>query len=95
MPDYGRCVIHDSDGNPIARSRNLRGILDRARKLQAMGATKLYAKRLHGLSGNEGTLIARFPDGSWCITGFVSFGVLEHWINLRIIHGRGKFIKCT
>lgn len=94
MREYGTCIIYNLDADKIvARSKNLRGILDRARKLQADGATTLSAKRL--LSGDEGHLIARFPDGSWCITGFSSLRVLEHWINLRITHGKGKFIKGT
>lgn len=88
-------TIHDFDGNPIARSRNLRGIMDRARALRGMGVTKLSAKRLHGLSGNEGTLIAHFPDGSWAITNFASFTTLTRWIADRVTHGRGKFINGT
>lgn len=88
-------TIRDFDGNPIARSKNLRGIMDRARKLQHLGVTKLAAKRLHGLTGNEGTLIVHFPDGSWVIAGFASFSVLTAWVARRVACGKGKFICNT
>lgn len=88
-------AIRDFDGNPVARSKNLRGIMDRARKLQHLGVTKLAAKRLRWLTGKEGTLIVQFPDGSWVITHFASFKVLTQWINDRVTHGKGKFICNT
>lgn len=92
---YGQCIIHDFNGNIIARSKNLRGVTDRARKLQHLGPTKLTPKRLHGINGTEGTLIVNFPDESWCVVQFVSFAVLALWVKQRVHFGTRKFISDT
>lgn len=91
---YGEVTIYDRCGRVIATSRNLRGILDRARKLQRQGTTTLVP--ISGMAnvnaGAEGILMVIFPDQSFTFTRFVSNVVMRKWSKDRIIHGRGKFV---
>lgn len=73
-------TIHLKDGR-IRTSRNLRGIMDHARRCN--GATKLRQ--------DCRTLHVNFPDGAFCYTTFADSNVLIGWIVDRVRYGRGKF----
>ena len=84
--------IYSREGKVIHRSRNLRGILDHARKVGIQSATgELLA---HG----RGRLLVRFGDGSAAEAQFASFTVLERWLHsrrswagVRRINGAARF----
>jgi len=69
--------IHNSQGQVIRRSRNLRGILDHARRTWIEEASASPAP--HG----KGILHVTFGDWSTCQTEFASFEVLCWWLRSR------------
>jgi hypothetical protein len=72
--------IMDTNGNTIHTSRNLRGILDHARRVGIERASVLPKGHTED---DEGCLIVNFADGSMCITIFVSYTVLCNWLRAR------------
>lgn len=76
-------VVITLDGKPVARSKNLRVILDYARVhpvryVQAARKTDLASGLRMGA-----TVIVRFDDGAYCVTDFADFTVAREWINSR------------
>ena len=65
------------NGEITHRSRNLRGILDHARRTPVIGATVM--RKGHG----EATLFVRYADGSVGVSEFASYAVCKHWISCR------------
>lgn len=74
------------DGKVVCATRNLRGILEYARR-QRIGRQTLLAQ----VGADAKTLRVAFPDEATCVTEFASAAVLEKWIADRVKHGRGKF----
>lgn len=69
--------IYDSHGQVIRRSRNLRGILDHARRTWIEEASASPAQE------GKGILSVSFGDGSTCRTEFASYEVLCWWLRSR------------
>jgi len=68
------------EGKRIAYSKNLRCILEYARK---HGVAKVIIVERKFASEFGGTLYILFGDGATVKTGFKSYGVLESWIATR------------
>lgn len=64
----------------IARSRNLRGIIDYARD-------KSPVILLHIFKNADGTGYAHivFDDGAYCDVSFASYTILKHWADRRML----------
>lgn len=69
--------IVNPQGVVIHRSRNLRGILDHARR------TWLEAAVAWPAPGGRGRLSVTFGDGATCVTAFADFTVLCCWLQAR------------
>lgn len=69
--------IYAPDGNVIHRSRNLRGVLDHARRSWVAEAVA------EPLPRGKGLLRVTFGDGGTCVTEFASFAVLCTWLRAR------------
>jgi len=69
--------IVNADGKVIHRSRNLRGILDHARRTWIEEAVARPAPE------GRGFLRVTFGDGSTCQTEFADFTVLCWWLRSR------------
>jgi hypothetical protein len=63
-------------GHTVARSRNLRGILDYARK------SPLVSVKIAPHAG-QGLLLVRYYDGAYSQTAFADFSVLVDWAKAR------------
>ena len=68
------------DGKRISYSKDLRGIIDYARK---HGVAKVIIVERKFASEFGGTLYILFGDGATVKTGFRSYDVLEGWIAAR------------
>lgn len=68
------------EGKRIKYSKDLRGILDYARK---HGVAKVIIVERKFASEFGGTLYILFGNGATVKTGFKSYGVLESWIAAR------------
>jgi len=69
--------ICNSQGQVIRRSRNLRGILDHARRTWIEEASAAPAQE------GKGILSVTFGDRSTCTTEFASYEVLCWWLRSR------------
>lgn len=69
--------IVDPRGRIIHRSRNLRGILDHARRTWVEEAVATPAEE------GKGILSVTFGDGATCRTEFASYQVLCWWLRSR------------
>ena len=69
--------IRNKQGQVIRRSRNLRGILDHARRVGLDEACAYPRERGRGL------LCVAFADGSTCQTEFADYTVLCWWLQAR------------
>jgi len=72
-------------GEIIHRSKNLRGILDHARRYRLSG--------IHTLQQKDKTLFVVFADGATCRTQFADPTVLRDWIDGRC--KRGMFVRAS
>lgn len=68
-------IIRNSSGDVVQRSRNLRGIVDRARKVGVCRVDAWYDRKKR-----TGQLGVTFADDSYTITSFASDTVLESYI---------------
>ena len=80
-------LVYARSGGVIARSRNLRGLLDRARRVPPVSAR---LERLHtsGLFSGAFRLQVRFSDGSIAVSPFDDWRVAADWIKSRRSWGR-------
>jgi hypothetical protein len=69
--------IHNQHGKVIHRSRNLRGILDHARRVG------LWAANAYPQEDGKGMLCVTFADASRCEAQFASYQVLCQWLCAR------------
>jgi hypothetical protein len=70
-------VIKDRSRKVIAESRNLRGVVDRAR---SVGVLQVELDRL---PAGRGGVTFTFLDGSFCDTEFADYSVLVDWLKAR------------
>ena len=68
-------TIRNSSGLVVQTSRNLRGIVDRARKVGIDRIDAWYDRRI-----GKGTLGVTFADDSYTVTDFASDTVLEGYL---------------
>jgi hypothetical protein len=66
-----------SDSTIAHRSKNLRGLLDHARRVGLISA------QAFPIEDGCGVLAVAFRDGCICVTVFQSFIVLCHWLQAR------------
>lgn len=67
-------IIYDEFGNPIKRSKNLRGIREYVSK------NSLFVISIDHLKSGEGNLWILFDDGSFYQTKFADFSVLKNFV---------------
>lgn len=70
-------TIYDCNGKQIARSKNLRGILDRNRKATPVSVA------LCPLNGTEGQALVIWADGSYTWVRFASYCLMVGWFRAR------------
>ena len=68
--------IFNSDGKQISTSKNLRGIMDRTRKLGAAGM-KVHVAHSH----LDCIVYFKWIDGSYSVTDFADSSVAIEWVN--------------
>lgn len=90
--ELGKTTVMSHTGKVLARSKNLRGVTDYARKLRVLGPTHLQAM---DCTDGMGILIASYPDGASSATLFASFAVCKHWLAQRVRCGQGRFVTGT
>jgi hypothetical protein len=73
----------------IRKSRNLRGLVDYARKSPV---TWVQGTR-HPTIPERGSLLVFYADGSWGTDEFASYRIMVDWIRNRLKHCRG-WIGC-
>lgn len=67
-------TIRDKSGNPIANSKNLRGLRERARHVE------VKTVRVDRLGTFDAKLCVMFADDTTCETTFADFHVCENWV---------------
>ena len=74
--------IFDTQGNVVATSQNLRGILDYARREPVICVV------MHELTAGDADLFFKFFGGQMCFVHFNDANVAHHWLLNR--HSWGK-----
>jgi hypothetical protein len=71
-------TIRDNSFNIVQRSKNLRGILERTRRI-AVDRVDVWPDK----AGDTAQLGVTWVDGSSCVTDFASFKLCKQWCRAR------------
>jgi hypothetical protein len=74
---YGEPLSIYKEGQPVGRSRNLRGLIDYARR------SSVSRVSIRPLAKGEGLLRVVYADGAYSYARFASFTVLKDWTRSR------------
>jgi hypothetical protein len=74
-------IVNPDTGEVVRKSKNLRGILDHARRVGVKDAQAFYD---HGtVTKGGGLLRVEFGDGNMVYAAFADYAVLNRWLKAR------------